>query len=249
MSSKKSKRPQDDSTANPDEKCRYPESSNRHVYVEPGAQIDFVKDFREEYKTAQADQATQHDKQLFWTKIGAGLIFIYALITFWQACLTSKLLDTTTKQFKQAERPYIWLATFPKIPSFVVAPGETGPDGYIAWDWHYADYGKTPAYNVKITGTIDISAGAINKKRVFEPAKQAAPLPPNKDDFSTAIYKTKVTPQEFQRLMNIDQSIVVFGRINYSDAYGGQYETGFCFSNLRTGSAMYCPKPEENYIK
>jgi hypothetical protein len=58
MSSKKSKRPEDNSPTNPDEKCRYPESTNRRVYIEPGIQIDFVKDLREEYNACQKETSS-----------------------------------------------------------------------------------------------------------------------------------------------------------------------------------------------
>ncbi len=56
------------------------ESTNRHVYVEPGVQIDLVQDLKKTYQSGQADSTTHNNKQLFWTKISAALLFIVALI-------------------------------------------------------------------------------------------------------------------------------------------------------------------------
>jgi len=55
-------------------------STNRHVYVEPGVQIDLVQDLKETYQSSQTDSTTQNNKQLFWTKISAGLLFVVALV-------------------------------------------------------------------------------------------------------------------------------------------------------------------------
>jgi hypothetical protein len=55
-------------------------STNRHVYVEPGVQIDLVQDLKKTYQSSQTDSTTHGNKQLFWTKISAGLLFLVALI-------------------------------------------------------------------------------------------------------------------------------------------------------------------------
>lgn len=76
------------------------ESTNRHVYIEPGVQIDFVQDFRKEYKTAQQENAAQNKKQLFWTKVSAVLIVAYAIITY-------GILRTSQKTFEFTDRAYV----------------------------------------------------------------------------------------------------------------------------------------------
>ena len=88
---------------------------------------------------------------------------------------------------------------------------------------------------------MEIGDKAINKPRHLDRNfKPAAPIPPNKDGFSTSISR-KITRDEFIRLMNIDESIVVFGQFNYTDSYSGKYETGFCFLSSNDGSRGLLP--------
>jgi hypothetical protein len=54
-----------------------------------------------------------------------------------------------------------------------------------------------------------------------------APLPPNKDDFSTSFFKTKISPNDVQGLMNTEEAIVVYGRFTYTDASGKNTRQGF----------------------
>jgi len=164
-----------------------------------------------------------------------------------------KALTQARKQFRQDQRPYIWLSDILKGPTLFVPPGsQVLEGGYVTWEWHYTNYGNSPAYDIHFDGTVLIGNHATSRgKHVFEPSQMAPPLPPGKDDFSTAIYnKRKVTIQEFQQLMSADGFIVVFGHFDYTDAFKDEkYETGFCFMHLRTGAVRWCPNPEENYIK
>lgn len=66
------------------------ESTNRHVYIEPGAQIDIVDSLKKQHKAERVEDKTQADKQLAWTIIGAGLVGLYTLVMFWQGCSSQK---------------------------------------------------------------------------------------------------------------------------------------------------------------
>ncbi|HKI27166.1 MAG TPA: hypothetical protein VKA07_12620 [Candidatus Sulfotelmatobacter sp.] len=79
------------------------ETTNRHVYVEPGVQIDLVKDLKEKYESSQTQSSTHNDKVLLWSKIGAGLIFVYAAITLLQTCLVYR---------DEGDRPWVGIETF-----------------------------------------------------------------------------------------------------------------------------------------
>jgi hypothetical protein len=90
-------------------------STNRHVYVEPGVQIDLVEDLKQKYETAQSANATHSNKILFWTKISAALLFIYAGLTLVQSCQAIKsanaaksAADTAKQALHVSERPYIF---------------------------------------------------------------------------------------------------------------------------------------------
>jgi hypothetical protein len=48
---------------------------------------------------------------------------------------------------RRAQRPYIWLTNGGLgSPRFVLNQKNIGT-GQVAWDWHYTNYGRSPAYN------------------------------------------------------------------------------------------------------
>src|SRR5437868_10601215 len=82
---------------------RAEESTKRHVYVEPGVKIDLVEDLRKEYDASQRKSATHNEKQLFWTKVAAGLLTLTALFAFWQAYFANR----TAKIALIDQRPFL----------------------------------------------------------------------------------------------------------------------------------------------
>jgi hypothetical protein len=158
--------------------------------------------------------------------------------------------DTSKRQFYADQRPYIWLTNNLGGPTFLRPPGSKGDDGYVVWDWHYTNYGKTPARDVRFNQGMQIGDEVLNKPRVFDgPEKTGAPLPPNKDDFTTSFFKTKISSKEFNRLTSNENTIVVYGHFTYTDSAGNQYETALCMYHLKLGPISYCPEPTANYIK
>ena len=73
------------------------ESTHCHVHIEPGAKIDFVDDLRHKYETSQTDEKTYKDKQLFWTKIAAGLLLLTAGFTYWQGHSSQQSADAAAR--------------------------------------------------------------------------------------------------------------------------------------------------------
>src|SRR6266511_207045 len=71
MSRQNPRHPQKPRQPNPNDNGSQKETTNRHVYIEPGAKIDLVQDLRNDIKTAQADGTKQASKQLFWAKVAA----------------------------------------------------------------------------------------------------------------------------------------------------------------------------------
>jgi hypothetical protein len=130
-------------------------STNRHVYVEPGVQIDFVDDLKKKYQSNQGDNATHSNKILFWTKVSAGLLFIYAGLAWWQGCSARRSADAAiratgdgerqiavaTEQFRQDQRAWIGVQSMAlKIPD--------NPRNPIAAQAAMVNLGKTFALNV-----------------------------------------------------------------------------------------------------
>jgi hypothetical protein len=88
MSRHKSKNGQNAKPIGHDQTSREEKSTQRHVYVEPGIKVDLVESLRAQHKTDQQENATHQSKQLFWTKIASGLLFITAGLAGWQGYST-----------------------------------------------------------------------------------------------------------------------------------------------------------------
>jgi hypothetical protein len=130
-------------------------STNRHVYIEPGAQIDFVQDLRQKHDAAQEQSATHNKKVLFWTITSAILLFIYAGITGLQACLTRQSLRSTETFATLEMRPYLYLAPEGNIPGLTTGTTQI-PNrgiGFFAMI-HTKNFGKSPARHVFNVGEI-----------------------------------------------------------------------------------------------
>jgi hypothetical protein len=195
----------------------------------------------------QNEEPPKMTKRPDWMTIFTGVLALFAILSF--GALWIQLQDARGNFIKD-QRPFIWLTNNLGSPTFLRPPDSTGPEGYVIWDWHFTNYGKTPARDIHFNHGMQIGDNALAKARDFVgPDKMGAPLPPNKDDFSTSFFKTKISPNEFQRLMNTEETIVVYGRFTYTDASGEKYETGFCMYHLKSGPISYCPDQNSNYIK
>jgi len=155
----------------------------------------------------------------------------------------------TRDHFREDRRPYIWLARF-GAPELFVHP-KRAPIGQITWSWYFINYGRSPAYKIKFTHGMNVGSDAAAQPRPFKGFKVAAPLPPNKEDWTTSVSEPAihVTADEFSRLGGIDRTILVYGKFEYEDSYGARYETVFCFSRLALGGIQYCPEDGWNNIR
>jgi hypothetical protein len=160
-------------------------------------------------------------------------------------------IDAETR-FREDERPYVWFTpTGPGAPVFVQNKGSNPPTGQVAWEWHYTDYGKTPAYGIQWVYE-EIKIGnrrpEIKLNRSYR-VGVGTPLPPGKDDFA-AVPSDPISPDEWPKLLSTDRSIQVRARVDYVSSDGTLYESGFCIARLASGATEYCSQqPNENYIK
>jgi len=83
------------------------EPRNAQINIKGPVEIDLIEDLKKEYKTAKTQTTTHNDKQLLWTKVSAGLIFIYAGLTFWQACSTRNIAQLSQQTYDASQRPYV----------------------------------------------------------------------------------------------------------------------------------------------
>lgn len=154
-------------------------------------------------------------------------------------------------RFREDERPYIWFTVNgTSSPVFITNQGSNPPTGQVLWEWHYTDYGKTPAYGIQWVHE-EIKVGNRRSEiKLDRPYRigSGTPLPPGKDDFA-AVPSNPISPDEWTKLLSVDRSIQVRARVDYVDSSGVLYETGFCMSRLASGATEYCDQSSENYIK
>ena len=90
--------------------------------------------------------------------------------------------EATRDNFRQDQRPYIWLTRF-EAPQLFIHP-KRAPFGQITWTWRYTNYGRSPAYRVRYTHSMEVAEGALSRRRSLGgEMATAAPLPPTKRRF------------------------------------------------------------------
>ncbi len=211
-----------------------------------------------------------HRQQIFLTW-GTWLAFIAAAIYAGVAAHQSKIMTGTLNEvklqtkaaqcavqaalkanadagdrFRKDERPYI--AEAPKTtqpPRFIPNPVHPEMGGQILWDYHFFNFGKTPAYHLHEEQFIKLGDRPFVRSYGEPKHRGETILPPTGDNFITVI-SAPMQKQQFERLLSISGGIQIKVKFLYSDAYGTSYETGVCETRLNTGAISYC---EGNYIK
>jgi hypothetical protein len=102
------KKHQNHPTPQPKQPSSEKESTNRHVYIEPGVKMDLVDDLKKQFKAAQDENTAHQNRSLFWTKIAAAVLLIYTFLTGWLGLPTRESIDNNTRQFQKDQRPYVW---------------------------------------------------------------------------------------------------------------------------------------------
>jgi hypothetical protein len=243
-------------------------STNRHVYIEPGVQIDLVQDLRQKYDAAQQDSTSHSNKILFWTKISALLLFIYAGLTLWQGYSTKKAADAAKDAASAAneslklsvldERAWFGVSTaFLKIDR-PARKGEMPP--YVGEPLiirvKFSNTGKTPALNVKIYtgGVIDpierqpetgreVVIGPLAQLKPDDPNYQlAGNVPPGGDIYrDVPVWDNRALTEENKKALSIPtHRAFVFGKGTYTDVINphGVHWFTFCYFLLPNEPVM-----------
>jgi hypothetical protein len=148
--SKHPKTPKQNPHPKPHEDGRDDKSTKRHVYIEPGAKVNFVEDLRDEYRTANTETSTHNNKQLLLSSATIILLLITSGFTFWQGFSTKRAADATTKAADVAsaqfhitqidEQP--WLGVLPQGEPIIV------PKAAPVMTVVVTNTGKTPALDI-----------------------------------------------------------------------------------------------------
>ena len=175
---------------------------------------------------------------------------VYVCQTIRTNNLTQEALRLTKRQFIQEQRPYIWLMNALGSPRFILNGNNPSSDaGQVVWDYHFTNYGKTPAIDIDLQQFIKLGDGPFVKSYGNYSSNKGAPLPPTKDDWDTVISELGIPANRFSELLKaeIPNGISIKAVFHYADLAGGKYETGFCLNRLNSGAIGYCR--EGNYVK
>jgi hypothetical protein len=229
----------------PEQNSSQEKSTNRHVYIEPGAKIDFVQDLKDKYETAQGHNKTQYDKQLVWTKVASGLLLLTAGFAGWQGWLTRESIDNNSKQFQIDQRPYIWPLEYtpPTNAPHIVSNEQM----WMNINW--VNYGKAPAVRGTLTSRIfigkdamqhaddwfaSLSAGAMDTPGARLITPPGIPSDPEKPHSGQTTIKSDspLTPEEVAYILHTDWPYAAVARFQYFDLAGNRYLDRFLYLAL-----------------
>ena len=162
------------------------------------------------------------------------------------ADLAGQSFKFNVDEFHAEQRPILWLTDDVGSPAFV--PNPLLPNsGQVTWRWRFTNYGKTPVKGMKYLQFMKLGEGPFVPSYGAVGASTGSPIPPGKIDESEVVSKP-ITPGQFQKLLHAlePNGISISIRIEYTDAYGGNYETGICLHKLNMGGIAYCKTG--NYI-
>jgi hypothetical protein len=154
-------------------------------------------------------------------------------------------LQTARENFRAEQRPIIWLTNNLGSPQYVNRTNKPD-DGQIAWEWHFTNYGKSPALHLTFHQLMKIE-DKIEEGYGYKEPSVGAPVPTNKEDMAAIVSQPDISAEQFTKLMAAGQGIGISGEITYYDTYGAKYTTTFCLRHLTLGGILYCK--EGNDIK
>lgn len=179
----------------------------------------------------------------FWIEVLALVgLGVYVCQTVRTNNLTQQALANSKDQFRQDERPYVWITN--DIGPFALVPhGPGNTSDKLTFPIRFMNYGKSPAIHVQTDMRIAIGQDAWKSIdwKAFS-ADQGTILPAGKIDFNSAFSAAPITPQFFQRISTpgIVEYVEVLGHIQYWGTDGTPYSSDFCLGRNPALSMYYC---------
>jgi hypothetical protein len=200
-----------------------------------------------------------------WIKVGIEAATLCAVIVY--ACLTlrewremisarhvaqvaietakrsaSEALSQVQRNFIADQKPYVWITD--EIGPFVQAPHSRGnTSDKLAFNYHFKNYGKSPAINCQEIGHILLGRNA-DKRIAFAPLDpgKGAVLPPGKESFNTAFSDQAIDPTLLADINSKGKDVYVTVAVHfqYSDTSGNVYDSEFCIQRDPFLSMVFC---------
>jgi hypothetical protein len=255
MSHDKSKRPEDHRTTSPKHNGTQNESTKRHVYVEPGVEVDFVQDLKDRHNTEQRETTTHNKKQLLWTKVTAALVLIYAGLTWWQGCSTSTAAraardaaDVASRTMKTDQRAWMKINATQFGMPVKDAPYEA--------NLTVVNTGKTPAHHVFLRTVVKIINNEEDMQFGYAPCISSitgAIFPSETSEPHTATTLELRNGEAVPKNLSSDEVnwletgktfLVIYSEVDYRDIFGTNHWSRMCawanFSPSGASTARQC---------
>lgn len=237
------------------------ENPDTNAYEHSPSIITIPDPLTDEAKHRQHDREYK-DRQIRTNRWIIAATAATAIAGLWQGHLTRKAVANSEQaltqaraQFRDEQRPYIWLTNNLGQPLFVHPKNlKTGASvqkiTQMIWTWHITNYGKSPAYSIRVWQYSRIGGNIlpqfIGGKQTATAVDIGAPLPPTGDQFNTVV-SPPIASKQMRQLFGIDSGLGIEVRIQYEDSYGTLYESGFCYDRLVSGALNYCK--DRNYMR
>jgi hypothetical protein len=157
--------------------------------------------------------------------------------------LTQRALDTSKEQFREQQRPYVWLIS----GNDNVTVKTNGYGKPVTLTMKYQNYGPSPAIITRTTADAEIrttkgfAAGKLHRRdggSGWNDIKSV--LPPGKFDYVN-VDTTEVLTKDNEPLVNGDFGLAALTILQFTDMHSHRYETEVCFIRFQTGFT-YCPQ-------
>lgn len=201
------------------------EQKETRVRVDGAITVDLAQNLKGAIETECRDRKTSADEQLLWTKIGAGLLFLYSLFTLWQACSTKEMARTAQQQLISSERAYV---SFSGLGNAIKG---IGPSGAVTGDissLRFDNSGNTPVPK----GMVRVGHGFFDSGL---PAHFDYPIDPGELAFTSPPKQTTVIDYNFPiddeiKIRDRTARYFIWGTVVYRDIFPDSpvHVTEFC---------------------
>jgi hypothetical protein len=182
----------------------------------------------------------------WWTAVSTTILAVFAIGSF---ILLWIQLEDARQAFIKDQRPYVWIA---QEQAPVVKLGEK-----LAWNYHYTDFGKSPALGVAVRCQIRLAAHKTPElKDMFDPIHkrgfeyEGLVVPPNDTTNWSTCFSDETINDDDLKLMNMyDGGAKLTLFFEYYDTSWNRYTSQVCRITRRPGAgSLTAVCPAENKI-
>jgi hypothetical protein len=230
---KKASPPKGNARRDPDAGTSGEENSNRNVHPELTVCLDVVEELKKQHAAERGEDHSHQQKQLAWTIIAAGLVFLYTFAAFWQA-------NTAYRALVLDERPWVGPVFGSEHLTLQIARGLP-----ITIHMEMKNFGNSPALNETSVDKLTDRPVNVPMPRFDGYSKAVAPPPitlmPNSSalvDFNTAkpnafgVNISSLTDEDIQNIDTGKIQLFLYGTAWYDDTLGKPHRTDYCYQYI-----------------